>query len=228
MKLYLAGPEVFLEDAREIGARKKALCAAHGFTGLFPLDPAIPDGSDQRAGAAIFAANLGLMRQADAILANLTPFRGIGADAGTAFELGFCHGLGKPVAAYSAVPGELKHRALAAIGAAGPQADTGAGSAPILLADGFQVEDFGHFDNLMLAEAVLAGGLAVVTARTAAADPLRDLATFEEALAALAQARDRGALAITGGEPARPRPLHVNQPAEAGAARYSAEESSHG
>ncbi len=198
MKLYLAGPEVFLEDAREIGARKKALCAAYGFTGLYPLDPAGLEANDSRAGAAIFAANLDLMRQADVILANLTPFRGIGADAGTAFELGFCHGLGKPVAAYSAVPGELKHRALAAIGIADAAPEASGESGPILLADGCQVEDFGHFDNLMLAEAVLAGGLAVVTADEAAADPLRDLTVFEQALAALADARGRGALAVTG------------------------------
>ena len=36
MKLYLAGPEVFLADAIEIGQRKAAICAEHGHVGLLP------------------------------------------------------------------------------------------------------------------------------------------------------------------------------------------------
>jgi Nucleoside 2-deoxyribosyltransferase len=35
-KVYLAGPEVFLRNATEVGDRKKALCEAHGLEGLFP------------------------------------------------------------------------------------------------------------------------------------------------------------------------------------------------
>ena len=30
MKIYLAGPDVFLPDAVEIGRRKVDICAAHG------------------------------------------------------------------------------------------------------------------------------------------------------------------------------------------------------
>ena len=41
MKIYLAGPDVFLPDAMEIGRRKAAICARHGLTGLYPLDNAI-------------------------------------------------------------------------------------------------------------------------------------------------------------------------------------------
>lgn len=55
MKIYLAGPDVFLPDAVEIGRHKVAVCAAHGVTGLYPLDNEIdraaPDASRQ-----IFAA----------------------------------------------------------------------------------------------------------------------------------------------------------------------------
>src|SRR5258708_1028231 len=39
---YLAGPEVFLPDAAEIGRRKKELCRRHGFEGLYPLDAPAP------------------------------------------------------------------------------------------------------------------------------------------------------------------------------------------
>ena len=38
MKIYLAGPDVFLHDAVDIGQRKMDLCARHGLTGLYPLD----------------------------------------------------------------------------------------------------------------------------------------------------------------------------------------------
>ena len=41
MKIYLAGPDVFLPDAVEIGRRKAAICARHGLTGLYPLDNAV-------------------------------------------------------------------------------------------------------------------------------------------------------------------------------------------
>ncbi|MFS8038377.1 nucleoside 2-deoxyribosyltransferase [Xanthobacter sp. AM11] len=210
MKLYLAGPEVFLDDAREIGRRKKELCARHGFTGLFPLDGDIAlDAAGGLSAAAIFAANLALMQEAEAFLANLTPFRGISADPGTAFELGYAFALGKPVVAYSNLPGELKHRAHAAIG---PAADGPAS----FMADGLHVEDFGHFENLMLAEALIAQGLPVIQAEAAGTDPFRDLTLFETALAALAEAREAGRLAA----PFR------SHPAPAGKAR--GEETFHG
>jgi nucleoside 2-deoxyribosyltransferase len=41
MKIYLAGPDVFLHDAVEIGRRKVELCRRHGLTGRSPLDNAI-------------------------------------------------------------------------------------------------------------------------------------------------------------------------------------------
>jgi nucleoside 2-deoxyribosyltransferase len=41
MQVYLAGPDVFLPDAIEIGRRKVELCARHGLTGLYPLDNAV-------------------------------------------------------------------------------------------------------------------------------------------------------------------------------------------
>ena len=40
-RIYLAGPEVFLPDALEVGARKAALCGAHGLEGVFPLDASL-------------------------------------------------------------------------------------------------------------------------------------------------------------------------------------------
>ena len=37
MKIYMAGPEVFLPDAITIGQRKRDICERHGLTGLYPL-----------------------------------------------------------------------------------------------------------------------------------------------------------------------------------------------
>jgi nucleoside 2-deoxyribosyltransferase len=100
MKIYLAGPDVFLPDAVEIGREKVAICAAHGLTGLYPLDNdidlAAPDASRR-----IFCGNEAMMDAADAIIANLTPFRGASADPGTIYELGYMAGRRKFCLAYS-------------------------------------------------------------------------------------------------------------------------------
>ena len=100
MRIYLAGPDVFLPDAIEIGRRKAAICARHGLTGLYPLDNAI-DLTAADASLAIFKGNKAMMDGADAIIANLTPFRGAGADPGTVSELGYMVGRRKFCLAYS-------------------------------------------------------------------------------------------------------------------------------
>ena len=82
-RIYLAGPDVFLVNAVEVGRRKQLLCRQFGFEGLYPLDQ---DETVQGA-AEIFRANVALMGRADIGLVNLTPFRGPSADVGTAFEL---------------------------------------------------------------------------------------------------------------------------------------------
>src|SRR3981189_899 len=94
MKIYLAGPDVFLHDAVDIGRRKVQLCARHGLTGLYPLDNAI-DPAARDTSLQILRGNEAMMIEADAIIANLTPFRGPGADAGTVYELGYMAGTGK-------------------------------------------------------------------------------------------------------------------------------------
>src|SRR5258705_5667595 len=94
MKIYLAGPDVFLPDAVDVGRRKVALCARHGLIGLYPLENAV-DRTASDASLQIFRGNEAMMIEADAIIANLTPFRGPGADAGTVYELGFMAGRGK-------------------------------------------------------------------------------------------------------------------------------------
>jgi nucleoside 2-deoxyribosyltransferase len=71
MIIYLAGPDVFLPDAVEIGRRKAEICALHGLTGLYPLDNAVNPGVAD-ASLTIFKSNEAMMESADAIIANLT------------------------------------------------------------------------------------------------------------------------------------------------------------
>ena len=56
------------------------------------------------ASRAIFKANEAMIDAADAIIANLTPFRGAGADPGTVYELGYAAGRGKLCLGYSNDP----------------------------------------------------------------------------------------------------------------------------
>src|SRR4030088_1032499 len=102
-KIYLAGPDVFLPDAVDIGRRKAELCRRHGLTGLYPLDNSV-ELAARDASLKIFRGNEAMMNDSDAVIANLTPFRGPSADAGTVYELGYMAGRGKFCLAYSNDP----------------------------------------------------------------------------------------------------------------------------
>ncbi|GAC1036767.1 hypothetical protein thsps117_15240 [Pseudomonas sp. No.117] len=145
LRLYLAGPEVFRPDAVAHGERLKALCAAQGCLGLFPLDNALPaeltDPGEQAAW--IYRANLALIQQADGVLASLDFFRGAEPDSGTCFEVGYAVALGKPVVGYVPEAGSLAER----IRRRHPE-QVGTGQ---LDRQGWTLEEFGLPLNLMLA-----------------------------------------------------------------------------
>jgi nucleoside 2-deoxyribosyltransferase len=61
-----------------------------------------------------------------------------------------------------------------------------AGHQPFAI-DGLAVEDFGHFDNLMLAEALLADGPGVFAPEAPLRDPARDLTVFVGCVARAAE-----------------------------------------
>jgi nucleoside 2-deoxyribosyltransferase len=170
-KVYLAGPDVFLPDAVDIGRRKVELCARLGLTGLYPLDNAI-DLAARDASLRIFRGNENMMIEADAIIANLTPFRGPGADPGTVYELGYMAGLGKPCFGYSNDPSSYADRV---------RRFTEVKSRDGLLVDaqGLTVEDFGLADNLMMIHALDLHGCSLVTPRQVPADVWHDLGAFE-------------------------------------------------
>ncbi len=102
-KIYLAGPEVFLENALNIGKQKQQLCKLYGFIGLYPLDNTFDASAvaPQKLGLKIAQGNEQLIAEADAVIANMTPFRGTSCDVGTAYEMGLARGFSKPVFAYS-------------------------------------------------------------------------------------------------------------------------------
>jgi nucleoside 2-deoxyribosyltransferase len=149
IEAYLAGPDVFLPHAREQARRKVEICARHGIVGRPPLNEdvgslrAMPD---EEAWRMIFRKDLAMMGACDVVIANLTPFRGPSADAGTLVEVGWFLGRGRPVFGYSnaALPFAERSRL---------QVEAVPDPLP-----GLSVEGFGLPDNLMVPGAVLEGG----------------------------------------------------------------------
>ena len=162
MKIYLAGPDVFLPDAIDVGRRKCAICERYDVSGLYPLDTSL----------LIFGGNEAMMDAADAIIANLTPFRGPGADAGTVYELGYMAGRGKLCLGYSNDPATYAERVR-------EFTDVSSRDGQLLDAQGLAVEDFGLTDNLMMIHALQLHGCELVTPRHRPADIWRDLSAFE-------------------------------------------------
>jgi len=94
MKIYLAGPDVFRPDALTWAEEARALLARHGHYALIPSD------NNDTSAEGIFRANIEMISEADAVIANLNPFRGCEPDSGTCFEIGCAIALGKQVIAY--------------------------------------------------------------------------------------------------------------------------------
>jgi nucleoside 2-deoxyribosyltransferase len=174
LSLYTAGPDVFLDQAAALARRKVAICARYGIAGRTPLDTGV-DLAAPDAAARIYANNRATMLACDAVIANLTPFRGPSADDGTAFELGFFDALRRPAFAYSnaAAPlAERTHVFLARVPDAVPLA----------------VEAFGLPANLMLPHAVLSrGGLPIFTPQDGTDRAFDSLEVFERLVVAIAE-----------------------------------------
>ena len=127
MKIYIAGPDVFEKNAKEIGEKYKEICTRYGHTGLFPLDNECDSSKE------IYLGNVALIDEADVVIANGNEFRGE-MDVGTAFEVGFAAAKGKKIYIYMDDIRTLVEK----YGTEDEQ--------------GRFVEDFGHPLNLMLSE----------------------------------------------------------------------------
>lgn len=142
--VYLAGPAVFHPAAAKVFEYLVEVCGKHGLTAITPeigeLDLSKLDKAEQAA--LIRAQNLAKIHAADAVIACISPFRSPGADAGTAWEMGYAEALGKPVVAWSEEPDDYRSRVAADVDPKGVY---------WCRQHGMIVEDFGLTDNLMLA-----------------------------------------------------------------------------
>jgi len=163
MRVYLAGPDVFFPNAMEIGQAKKDICAQFGFEGVCPLDADFSGlfelGNPADRGYMSFNLMVELMDSCDLVIANMTPFRGPSMDVGTAVEIGYMHGCGKPVFGYTNVVADYADR---------------------VEPDGFFIEPFGLVDNCMVEGPVHRAGAVVVRADVPADELYTSLEAFTE------------------------------------------------
>ena len=134
-RIYLAGPTCFLGNARELYDDLKARCLTLGMVALSPCDSCVTDDGSAADAQSIRSRNLDMIKQCDAVLADLRPFRGPSADCGTVYECGYASALSKPVVAYH-VWQDITYRDKVLAG---------------ISQDGAAIENFGLFDNVMLA-----------------------------------------------------------------------------
>ena len=175
MRAYLAGPDVFFPNAMEIGQAKKDICAQFGFEGVYPLDADF-SGLLKLAGPAewgykSFDLMVELMDSCDLAIANMTPFCGPSMDVGTAVEIGYMHGRGKPVFGYTNVVAHFEER---------------------VQPDGFLVEPFGLIDNCMVEGPVHKTGAIVVRANVPSDQIYTSLEAFKECASQAAELMAKG------------------------------------
>lgn len=205
LKVYIAGPEVFFPNGKEIIARKGELARRYGFEantfggGDYP--------SEKFAfGVAISKKNEETMRASDFILANMTPFRGLSTDVGTAYEIGFMCALGKVAFAYTNDPRAYDVRiATDYYEGAVTQALDGMTRG----SDGWMVEDHAMVDNLMLDGGIVERGGTILRAPHGPILSWDDLSVYERALEAARAYFDRTAEQRPGGDQ---RPLPATSP----------------
>jgi nucleoside 2-deoxyribosyltransferase len=132
--VFLSGPDQWLPDASALLARKRALCEAVGFVAITGLDGERRETDASEAMAReVYAGALANLRQADAVIANLSPWRGPNCDPGCAF-----------MNVTDEDDADYRMRVEAMLGAV-PD-DLGEWRDP----EGARVEDFGLPENLML------------------------------------------------------------------------------
>ena len=121
---------------------------------------------------AIYEKDVAMMEKSDIIIANLTPFAGASADAGTLIEVGWFLGKGKPIFGYSNTAERFESRMRKQLGA--KQAGLG-------------IEGFHLPDNLMIVGAVQSGGYRVILPTDGKVRGLDALDVFETCVKAAAR-----------------------------------------
>lgn len=175
--LWLAGPEIWLPDSEAQASRQRALCLESGLEAIIPTRIPPDEGGDELLARQFYASRMAQLRQADAAVVNLTPFRGPSADTATVFEAGVLAGLGRPIFAYLNITSELQAEYVARV-----DTTLGASLDPAGVwrdGDGCVIEDNG------LPETVMLWGEARRLFVIVTQDPLRDLTGLELCLEAL-------------------------------------------
>ncbi|WP_417585545.1 nucleoside 2-deoxyribosyltransferase [Nitrincola sp.] len=144
-QVYLAGPSVFYLDVATLSAQLKADCRKLGMEPLYPLDNEIGQLKPVEMAQAIAQANIGMIQQADAIIADISCFRGTAMDVGTAFEIGMAVQRGIPVISYTDAP---RPDYLSRVKAADANVQQTRG---VWMDRVGMIEDFGLQENLMIA-----------------------------------------------------------------------------
>jgi len=138
---------------------------------------------------AISRANEELIRGCNALIANLTPFRGPSADVGTAYELGFARALNLPVFGYSNECGTLLERTRKHFQSQMKRVVNFETEEVVWDPNQMEIEDYELVDNLMIVGAVEAAESAIVVRDLP--EPLRfsdpDLSAFERCVKMAAQ-----------------------------------------
>jgi nucleoside 2-deoxyribosyltransferase len=164
---YLAGPDVFLPTT------KVEICRRLGLHGLPPLnEDAETAATELEAWQVIYEKDVAMMEKSDIIIANLTPFAGASADAGTLIEVGWFLGNGKPIFGYSNIAENFESRMRRQLGA--KYTDLG-------------IEGFHLPDNLMIVGAVQSGGYPVFIPTDSKARGIDALDVFETCVKAAAR-----------------------------------------
>jgi nucleoside 2-deoxyribosyltransferase len=170
---YLAGPDVFLPNAVAHAATKVEICRRAGLRGLPPLnDDAGKAATELEVWQAIYEKDVAMMEKSDLIIANLTPFGGASADAGTLIEVGWFLGKGKPIFGYSNSPENFESRMRRQLGTTHADLD---------------IEGFHLPDNLMIVGAVESGGYPIFLPTDGNARGLDALDVFETCVEAAAR-----------------------------------------
>jgi len=182
IRIYLAGPEVFLVNAKETGEQKKALCEKYGFEGVFPIDVEVETKgkAPKEVGLCISEINEDVIKSCKIVIANITPFRGPSADVGTAYEMGFAHALGKLVLAYTNMALPFTERTIEALNDQVNRSDDGRLRDP----KGMFIEENRLTDNLMIDGCINANSKLLVVEDAPVGQLYTYLGGFEKCLVA--------------------------------------------
>lgn len=175
--VYIAGPEVFLQNAVKVLQLKKDLCSQAGFIGVTPFDSNLDGFSNEHAhGLKIAWANEKLIDSCDIVIANITPWHGLHADVGTCLEIGYARAKGKRIYAYSHTDTKLQIERLRRYFLSVTQDEQGFQRESY---EGTLLEDFGMVDNLMIEGSVLGSGGEVVVIEMPHLTNVQKFCTFE-------------------------------------------------